>query len=110
MLMEIALNQLFRRRRKRKNDNICVIKGSVKGNIVSQGSVIVGDTGYYTGKINAVVVEIAGEFRGSIDAIKLVVHPTDMYITRKQNMSALFCMKEGICAVKWCRCTRESGR
>ena len=75
MLMEIALNQLFRRRRKRKNDNICVIKGSVKGNIVSQGSVIVGDTGYYTGKINAVVVEIAGEFRGSIEAIKLVVHP-----------------------------------
>ena len=54
-----ALNQLFRRRRKRKNDNICVIKGSVKGNIVSQGSVIVGDTGYYTGKINAVVVELS---------------------------------------------------
>ena len=57
MLMEIALNQLFRRRRKRKNDNICVSEKVLKGNIVSQGSVIVGDTGYYTGKINAVVVK-----------------------------------------------------
>jgi cytoskeletal protein CcmA (bactofilin family) len=96
--MEIALNQPFRRRRKRKNDNICVIKGSVKGNIVSQGSVIVGDTGYYTGKINAVVVEIAGEFRGSIDAIKLVVHPHGYVHYQKAKYERLVLHEGGVFA------------
>jgi cytoskeletal protein CcmA (bactofilin family) len=57
-----------------KNRNqTCVIRGVLNGDIISAGDVLVADTGVCRGRIKATAIEIAGEFKGSVEATKVVV-------------------------------------
>ena len=52
------------------------IEGSVKGQIISEGTVIIGRGGYIDGIINADILLAGGEIRGEIFAKKVEVNPS----------------------------------
>lgn len=84
------INQYWDKRR-----GVIVVRGSIEGNIVSRGRVVIDSTGRCTSKIRCHSLDIHGNVVGSLDVGDLVIYPSG-YFSGSAKYSHLT-VHEGAC-------------